>query len=109
MGDVMEDFISEEVKMSIEADERAISAKLRNLRVRSCITIDDFAEALGVESSELEAYENGIENVPASVIALACALSGTAYEHFFCEQIEEVVFQAEAHSALYEKQPALLS
>jgi|GEM_PF-4306932 len=105
----MEDFISEEVKMSIEADEMAVSAKLRSLRVRACISIDEFAEALGVENSELEAYENGIEHVPASVIAMACALSGMSYEYFFGEEMEEAAFPGVVRSASYEEQPALLS
>ncbi len=105
----MESFISEEVKMSIEADEQSVCAKLKNLRVRSCIAINEFAEALGVENAELESYENGIEHVPASVIAMACALSGTSYEYFFGEESKEPSVASISHAIAYEEQAALLS
>lgn len=82
----MEDFVSVEVTNAIEASERAIAAKLRSLRVRACISLVEFAEALGVETSELESYENGMEGVPASVIAMVCALSGVPFDYFFGEE-----------------------
>ena len=85
----MEDFISVEVNDAIEENEKAIAAKLRALRVRACIRLDEFAEALGVETGELAAYEDGTESVPASVIAMVCALSGVPFEHFFGEEEEE--------------------
>lgn len=102
----MENFVSVEVNMTIEANERAIAAKLRNVRVRACITLKEFAEALGVETEELESYENGSEDVPASVIALTCALSGVPFEYFFGEESYEPTIH---HVAMTEKQAVLLS
>ena len=105
----MEDCNPEGIKMSIEADEMAISAKLRSLRVGACIDINEFAEALGVEAAELESYESGVENVPASVIAMACSIFGIPYEYFFGEEAREDDFPVEISLSACEEQPAILS
>lgn len=89
----MENFESVEIKSSIDADEKNISIKLNNLRKKAGISCDEFAEALGVEEEELESYENGSQHVPASVIALVCALSGVSFDYFFGEEIIEPAFQ----------------
>lgn len=91
---VMENFEAIEVKSSIDADEKNISIKLSCLRRKAGISCDEFAEALGIEEEELEAYENGSEHVPASVIALVCALSGVPFEYFFGDEVIEPAFQS---------------
>ncbi len=85
----MDEVISAELLKKIEADERTIAARLKNLRTRVGIEQDDFAEALGVETAELVSYEEGEVEVPASVIALVCALSGVSFEFFFDEDEDE--------------------
>ncbi len=90
----MKNFISTDLQKSIEADERAIASRLRNLRVSSVISLEEFAEALGVEADELASYEDGSEDVPASVIALVCALSGVPFEYFFGAEDESEIYTA---------------
>lgn len=90
----MNQIISEELMKKIEADEKVIAARLKTLRTRVGIEIDAFAEALGVEDAELVSYENGSVDVPASVIALVCALSGVSFEYFFDEDEDEEVLES---------------
>jgi transcriptional regulator with XRE-family HTH domain len=94
MGYIMNEIISAELLKKIEADEKTIAARLKTLRTRVGIEVDAFAEALGVEEAELAAYENGSEDVPASVIALVCALSGVSFEYFFDEYEDEEALDA---------------
>lgn len=79
----MKNFESGDLNNTIAAEEKVIAAKLRDLRVGAGISCAEFADALSIEPSELQEYEDGVEAVPASIIALVCALSGTPYEHFF--------------------------
>lgn len=85
----MKDSISAELLKQIEADEKTVAAKLKLLRLRAGIELDDFAEALGIDDEDLIAFENGKEAIPASVIALACALSGVPFGYFFDEEDED--------------------
>ena len=106
----MKNFISTDLQKNIEADEKAIAARLKNLRVKAVITLEEFADALGVQPAELAAYENGDEDVPASVIALVCALSGVPFEYFFNEEKEEVGMKVHAASnSLQEEHAVFLS
>jgi transcriptional regulator with XRE-family HTH domain len=82
----MEQNFLDETISEIEMNEKIVATKLRGLRVGACIRLDEFAEALGVEVGELASYEDGSENIPASVIAMACALSGTSFDYFFGEE-----------------------
>ena len=99
---VMSDVISAELLKKIESDEKTIATKLKTLRVRAGIEVDAFAEALGVEDSELFSYEDGSVDVPASVIALVCALSGVSLEYFFDEDEDEDLATLENISSLNE-------
>jgi transcriptional regulator with XRE-family HTH domain len=95
-----------DIVTEIAVNDKIIAKKLRDLRVRSCINLDEFAEALGVETFELESYENCSSAVPASVIAMVCALSGVPFEHFFGK--EEESFSPALSGAKTAKEQALL-
>lgn len=92
-GYIMNEIISAELLKKIEADEKVIATRLKTLRTRVGIEVDAFAEALGVEEAELVSFENGTVDVPASVIALVCALSGVSFEYFFDEDEDEEVLE----------------
>ena len=79
----MRNFVSDDLGAAIATEEKIISQKLKALRVSAGLGCAEFADALDIEESDLQAYENGAEAVPASVIALVCALTGAPYEHFF--------------------------
>ncbi len=105
----MENYLSADVNTMVAAHDKAIAKKLRGLRVRACINLDEFAEALGVETAELESYENGSENVPASVIAMVCAISGVPFEHFFNDENVENVTPMVGHVSVMEEQAVVFN
>src|SRR5437870_5608905 len=102
----MENFESVDLSNIIDADEKNIAAKLLKLRVQAGISCEDFAEALGVETNELIAYEDCSEHVPASVIAMVCAISGVPMEHFFGTEHSQ---DADSNSVIAEEHAAAMS
>lgn len=101
----------EDLNAVIDAEEKAIAAKLRALRIDARISCAEFAEALDLELEELISYEDGLEPIPASVIALVCALSGTPYGHFFSKTDPLLGFgaaQIDAATNAFTPEPAVV-
>jgi transcriptional regulator with XRE-family HTH domain len=108
----MESFTSPDLETTIKTAEQNIASKLKELRRSLGTSCADFAEALNLTKSELEAYEDNSEDIPASVIALVCALSGVPFSYFFGQDDENHTSTITNHSTVYhttakEEQPVL--
>jgi hypothetical protein len=70
----------------IAQEERSIAAKLFGVRIKLGIKRKELADVVGiVTEAELEAYETGVEEVPASTLFVLASAMGLSPGYFFGE------------------------
>jgi transcriptional regulator with XRE-family HTH domain len=95
------------VKDVVDQEEKNIAERLCRLRNRLGIERDQLALAIGIREADLFAFENAVEAIPASTLAMISAVIGIDIDYFFSDEDWDII--SEAHTAAAHKENALLS
>lgn len=96
------------IKEVIDQEEKNIAERLLRLRTRLGIERDQLALAIGVKELDLFSYENSVQAVPASTLAMIAAVVGIDIDYFFSDEDWDIIGEVQAASSIIEES-ALLS
>jgi transcriptional regulator with XRE-family HTH domain len=95
------------VKDVVDQEERNIAERLLRLRTRLGIERDQLALAIGLQEADIFAFENAVDAIPASTLAMISAVVGIDINYFFSDEDWDII--SEAYTAVTHKESALLS
>lgn len=87
----------------VDQEEQNIAERLLKLRTRLGIERDQLALAVGLREADLFAYENVVEPIPASTLAMIAAVIGIDIDYFFSDEDWDIISDAQATVAIEER------